>query len=713
MPFSVVNGPSGYLIGKVFRGLSGCMKRKAALILLSLVWAVSLATKSLRAQFNFKERSCQAVQTTESITIDGKLDDPAWAAASIATDFTDYKTDNLALEQTLVRVIYDNQYIYVGFECLEPDPNAIQATERKYDRPLRGDDWVSVQFDTYHDHRSYYSYTTNPLATRYDQRSGIFRGGGRRSGGSDASWNNEWWEVACTIAEDRWFAEMKIPIGNMNFIREDNVVWGVNFQRGEKGRQEDGQWCYYPSRMSSARHFGVMTGLNLSQITVPLRPKVEYYISNTNSFRQGAQDFSTGADVTMRLNSQVVSTFTINPDFGQVEADPDTIELRDTERFLEERRPFFREGAEIFNTPVNIYYSRRFVDIEGGAKMTGNGKNWAFGALDLQGEIDRDGTYRKGNYGVGRFIYNLGENSNIGMVATSSEQEDGYNRVGGFDTQLYLNEDTSITAQFLSMCDSEGIETDDHIDRSAYALESAIRGGTKPWFFSLTYRDITRGFKPDLGFISRRNIRGPSTWINYREDYAEGPIKNFSLRSNITYYENNEKTTTIRDFDENIEVTLRNELQFQYSRQDQFHFPYQNRADRFEISYNEVDRWNSIKGGYTKGVFSAERYDEFSLEKPIKITDRLTTTIRGNYRVSQPETGNHEQWLWRWATEYSWAEKGRIKLTAEDTSEKRNNLTLLITWPIREDLDFYILYNDYLADGIEEQGAFAKLVYRF
>lgn len=97
----------------------------------------------------------------------------------------------------------------------------------------------------------------------------------------------------------------------------------------------------------------------------------------------------------------MTGALTINPDFGQVEADPDTIERRDTERFLRERRTFFREGSELFRTPLNIYYSRRLTDIGAGAKITGQGKTWALGLIDVQGEIQREDKPFSGNYHAG------------------------------------------------------------------------------------------------------------------------------------------------------------------------------------------------------------------------------------------------------------------------------------------------------------------------
>ena len=117
-------------------------------------------------------------------------------------------------------------------------------------------------------------------------------------------------------------------------------------------------------------------------------PRLRTYASATYDFESDSTEFSTGPDVGMRLNSELTSAFPLNPDFGQVEADPDTIELRETERFLRERRTFFREGSELFDTPVNIYYSRRFEKIDAGGKVTGQGDTWALGLVDVQGDID-------------------------------------------------------------------------------------------------------------------------------------------------------------------------------------------------------------------------------------------------------------------------------------------------------------------------------------
>jgi len=658
-------------------------------------------------------KSVAAARADAPIIIDGVLDEPGWAEAQIATDFINYRTERPAIEQTLVRILYDDENVYIGFECLEPEPEKIVAFGRKYDQKLDGEDRVEVRLDTFHDLRSAYIFAVNTLGTRYDARMGIFRspGGGRRE--YDDSWGCDW-TVACTVAQDRWFAEIAIPIANLLFPQKDNVAWGCNFRRVEHGRQESSYWCYRNSQARYPREFGVLTGLDLANVKVDGDPAFETYVSTTYDLETDSTEFSTGLDVGMRLNSELTSAFTINPDFGQVEADADTIELRDTERFLEERRTFFREGSELFATPINVYYSRRLGEIDAGGKVTGQGRTWALGLIDVQGEIERNEKTFSGNYHVGRYIQNLGAHSHVGGIWTSSFREDGRNVTGGLDSRIFFDSTTSLTTQFLGLTDSEGIETDDVVDEDAYAAYAGLSGGTQPFWWRLDFRDITRGFQPDLGYVPRRDIRGPGSFLNYRKNLDDGSFKWVSIGSDIDYYEDSNHDTSLRDFTEWFGTCLRNEIELWYYRADRFHAPYQNWYDRFRIEYNEeVDRWESVSFSVERGVYETEPYTGYSLEKPQRITDRLVTTLSGDYRRYSDREDDDVTWLWRSVTQYNFPWNSRVKFTAEQTSEGRHNLTMLFSWPVRKDIDLYLLWNDYETDEADVNSAFFKAVYRF
>ncbi|MHC4206188.1 MAG: carbohydrate binding family 9 domain-containing protein [Planctomycetota bacterium] len=591
-------------------------------------------------------RSVAAVRTDTAPVIDGKIDESCWSLANIATDFTDYRTENLAVEQTFVRVLYDDINMYIAFECLEPEPERIVAMERKYDQSLHEEDSVEIRLDTLDDRRSAYVFAVNTLGTRYDARTSLF------DYRDDDTWGCDW-TAACTVAEDRWFAEIAIPIGNIFFERKDGMVWGANFRRREKGMQESSYWCYRSSQARYPREFGRLTDLDIAKAKLDRSPAFETYASATSDFEANSNKGSTGLDISMRLNSNMISAFTINPDFGQVEADPDTIELRDTERFLRERRTFFREGSELFKTPLNIYYSRRLIDIDAGAKVTGQGRKWSLGLINVQGEIEREDELFDGNYHVGRYIHNIGGESHIGGIWTTSHRSsEGNNFTGGLDTKIYFDSTTSFSAQFLGLNDSEGIETDGDVDDNAYALYTSVGGGTQPLWWRVDFRDISRGFQPDLGYIPRRNIRGPGTFVRYRDYPEEGPFKTVSAYSEIDIYENNEHDTVLRDFYEGAGVCFHNEVEVSYYRSDRFHDPYQNWFDRIKVEYNEeVDIWESVSTGIEKGVFEETPYKEYFVEKPMRITDRLVTTFNGNYR-EQDENGDEDIWLWRYRQVY-------------------------------------------------------------
>ena len=651
-------------------------------------------------------RCLRARRTEQPPVIDGCLDDPCWEAAHSTTGFTDYRSEEKASEQTIVRVLYDDENIYVAFECIEPHPEQIIAVERKYDQSLQDEDRVEVRFDTFRDRRRAYIFTVNTLGTRYDARIGLFD--------YDDSWGCEWF-AAAEVGENRWFAEMAIPIGNMLFQRKNNVEWGVNFRRVEKSKQESSYWYFPHSQASSPQHYGVLTNLDLAGAEVDCEPAFETYVSGNADLHQSSNTFSTGVDVSMRLNSNYVSAFTINPDFGQVEADPDTIELRDTERFLKERRTFFREGSELFETPMNIYYSRRLTDIQAGAKVTGQSRKWAMGMVNVRGDIQREGLQPRGNFNVGRMIYNVGDSSHVGGIWADSRRSGGSNTSGGLDSRLYLNETMSVTAQMLGLRDSNGIEPDGKVDRDGHGLYTSLGGGTQPFWYRFHYRDISRGFKPDLGYIPRRDIRGPGSYLQYRKNLADSFVRWYSVTSDIDYYRDGKNNTKLRDFEERAGVCFQNEIELWYARGDNFHAPFENRYDQFKLEYNEErDMWDSFSVGFERGVYETEPYHEYFLDKPSRITDRLVTTVTGNFRVKDQRAGGDENiWLWRSVTQYSFVWNARIKLTLEQTSEDRHNVTVLFSWPVKRTTDFYVLFNDYGSAEEDVRAVFVKLVYRF
>ncbi len=683
-------------------------------------WTTARATAQPDNQREPASPTMPAVRAEEPPMLDGRMDDPCWANAPEVSGFTEFKTEKPAVEQTRVRLLYDDRFIYVFFTCLEPEPEKILASVRKYDRKLRGDDYVELILDTFHDRRGKYVFMTNTLETRYDARGDVF------------GWNPSWdcdWKVACQVEKDRWCAEMAIPIDAMHFNKGENITWGVNFHRSEKGREEESFWSFHPDYVLAARACGDLVALNLSKVPVNRRPQFEAYVSGTYSQLAGNTETATGIDTSMRLTPHIITDFTVNPDFGQVEADADDIKLRDTERFLPERRAFFKEGAELFSTPFTVYYSRRFFDIDWGAKITGVGDGWRFGLIDVKGNIRRGGTAREGNYTVARVIRNVGESSHLGAILANSDRDDGYNRTGGLDAKLRLTDYMSWSSQALGLWDAEKVTYVDEegeeytvVERhDGYAAFTKLSYDRQPLEWRVALMDISKDFVPDLGFIRRRDLRGGSLDITLEDDVNEGTLKKWFLDGEFDFHQDHMGNTTLRDYGLAAGLHFRKRIKISVSRSEEYHRPYNNNRTSVHLAYNLEDPWHSISGTYTHGCFQEVPYDQVSIDKPFRIGKRFTSSFKANHRWEYPKGVDEEGydledrtiWLWRWVSEYTFKWDARTKLTIENTNQNRHNITLFFSWYPDDSTDFHIVATAARSGEESEHGIFTKLVKRF
>lgn len=361
--------------------------KKIALLILSLFFILSGLFSTLLAQDVATQstsenssaaitRSLRAIKATNSnpITLDGNLDEEIWMEVPAATDFIQrFPNDgNPATEKTEARVIYTEDAIYVGARAYDSSTDSIAATLFRRDGSAYSD-WFYVNIDSYDDNRTGFSFAVNPKGVRKDIL--IFD-----DNDEDIRWDAVW-EAATSINDDGWTVEMRIPLSQLRFNTsnsDDETSWGINFQRRIARNEEISFWSPTPQNESGfVSRFGELRGIR--ELESPRRFEVRPYAS-TNLIREpgnGSNPFhehndwngSVGADLKYGITPDLTLTATINPDFGQVEADPAVINLTAFEIFFQEQRPFFLEGNEIFqfgNTrtfnsygnPIT-FYSRR------------------------------------------------------------------------------------------------------------------------------------------------------------------------------------------------------------------------------------------------------------------------------------------------------------------------------------------------------------------
>lgn len=328
--------------------------------------------------------SAVAVRRQGRIVLDGKLDDAAWVAASPITEFTQLDPDEgkLPSERTEVRFVFDDDALYIGAKMYDK-AGAAGVTTRLVRRDASFDsDFLQIVIDAYHDHLSRAFFEVNPSGSQAD-----------RIGLGNSCCDNSWdpiWEVATRIDADGWTAEMRIPFSQLRFSRELRQTWGLEVRRFIKRREEEDDWSFWhKNEAGGPSRFGHLEGLTIQSSSSHL--ELMPYASAKSSALAASADtpFDThgrpamrgGLDLRYRVTSNLTLNATINPDFGQVEVDPAVLNLSAFETFFPEKRPFFVEGAQVFDfgsfscnfcsnvEGMQAFYSRRVGRAPTGASL--------------------------------------------------------------------------------------------------------------------------------------------------------------------------------------------------------------------------------------------------------------------------------------------------------------------------------------------------------
>ena len=292
----------------------------------------------------------EAARAEGPLHIDGRLDEPDWPRAKPHTDFTqrDPNEGQKITEETEVRVLYDDDSIYIGARLADSHPKAIKALLGRRDSQLASDSFT-VYLDCYNDKRTGFYFGVSAGGTLSDGT--LFN-----DDWDDDSWDGIW-EAKTARDEKGWTAEFRIPLSQLRFKQEDEARWGVNFARTITRTNEYAQASLKPKKESGfVSRFLPLVGLQ------GLKPKSRLLVtpyatakSHTaeavpgDPFNDGRRDQGAmGVDIKLGLGSNLTLDATVNPDFGQVEVDPAVVNLTDVESFFQEKRPFFIEGSSIF-----------------------------------------------------------------------------------------------------------------------------------------------------------------------------------------------------------------------------------------------------------------------------------------------------------------------------------------------------------------------------
>ncbi len=679
--------------------------------------------------------------------IDGRLDDEMWRSAALITEFVQQAPlDGApATEKTEVYVAYDSRNIYFAFYAHYEDPSIMRANRVDRDQaPM--DDLMTVYFDTFMDQQRGYDFDVNGYGVQGD---GIISAGGR--GGpiprADRSWD-ALFDSGGQIVEDGFTAEMAIPFKSLRYPSRERDIphrWGFQIVREVKSKDRENQVWAPMSRDESSffAQMGVLEGMvNLSSSRnieiLPTFTTIEHGTIDETvpGFAHTATDPDAGVNVKYGVTSNLTADFTVNPDFSQIESDRAQIEVNQRfPLFFPELRPFFLEGAEMFDVPgrVRFVHTRTIVDPDYGAKLTGKIGAMSIGVMaandaapgKVEDELD-PAFDRSAQTFIGRARYDLYAESNIGAIFTDREFLDGYSRLLGVDGNFRMSPTIAGAIRGFGAwnVDSDGAER-----RNGHVLDARLRqnGRNVDWFASAY--EITPNFATDVGFVRRTDERRLNGNIGYRF-WPNGRIVNWGPR--IRVMQNWDFDGDVQD--ERLGLSLNFSLAGNiglggnYDREMERFGGIDFNKTRFSARANVNSRSYSFGGNFGVGdeiLFTSDPQlgHEFrwSVNGQVRPTTSLSTRLSLNAtRLTVDGVQEFDVKILRATSTYQATEKlGFRNITEFNSLDRELDFNLLATYRINAGTVFFVGYDDHYqqadliegdrdGDGIDERLFFTK-----
>jgi uncharacterized protein DUF5916/cellulose/xylan binding protein with CBM9 domain len=466
-----------------------------------------------------------AVWTDRPVIVDGVLDEAVWTQAPPATGFVqaDPNEGQPATEQTEVRVAFDAANLYIAALCRDSQASGIVVNTIRKDFADRDQDMFEVLLDTFADRRNGFVFVTNAAGARADTQ---MANEGREV---NPSWDAVWWVNARTTA-DGWTAEFRIPFNTLRFRGGDARIWGINFARRVRRKNEVSYWSPVTRAFTIYRASleGDLAGLPPLRTgrNLRIKPFVLGGAVRGDGERRFARDLSGGLDVKVGVSPSLTLDITAKPDFAQAEADEQQVNLTQFSLFFPEKREFFLENSGIFyfgDIPRNarnpsrfrppeedllLFFSRRIglgddgrqEPLYGGARMTGRAGGFLIGAMTMQSErhAGKPGT----NYTVARVRRELFGSSDVGAIVLSREPAGGvadFNRVAGVDANFRFFRGLSING-FGARSSTPGTAGNQNAGKASIGWEDSLKR------LQTSIMTTGEGFRDDVGFVRRVGV---------------------------------------------------------------------------------------------------------------------------------------------------------------------------------------------------------------
>jgi hypothetical protein len=625
------------------------MKVTCTLFCTSLI--LSLVTVELFAQ---KTIHASALMTAPNI--DGIFETEVWYGADSAFDFIQMepKPGESATESTSAWFGYDDKNIYVVFKCYQRSP--VIAKNQSRDALSKNDDEVGLIIDTYNDNRTGYGFIINPLGTQIDFK--INDDGNT----IDLNWDTEW-KCACANFKEGWCAEIMIPFNSLKF-KKGFDTWGVNFGRVIRSGFETVYWTGPLTNDFRISQGGKVTGLNAAGNKMQLTFFPYLSILKTTGEKLKAD---CGGDIKWQITPNVSLNGTINPDFATVEADQVQINLTRYELSYPEKRLFFQEGNEMYNTRFRTFYSRRIQDIDFGERLNGKIGGYQFNILNVRTpEIPDDSAHYF--FTAASIKRDILKSSNIGLIAVDKSGNDTYTRSLSLDYTLNLGKTWYLTGQFV------GSTPGDFWSHSAWFMRFARENNI--YHYHIRYNNVGSNFRENVnqtGFITDDDRREIDFEGTYKFWIKNKIFEYINVGSNNNIFWSQKGVLRSWNTDNTIGVYFSNRISLGYNYNNEYKLyekGFYNFRHEIMLGYN-TEEWSNIQTGFSTGRNFDRDFYLYSGSFRLKPIQNLSLEYSASYLRFVPDLDSSSTFINVLTVNYNFTNDLWIKLFAQNSTGKK------------------------------------------
>ena len=664
--------------------------------------------------YGYGQRIMEVLPVKTLPAIDGRYDDID--SILIGYNFIQLEPQNgdTSLSKTKIIVMQNETAMYFGIACFQEVP--VTAKIQVRDKFAQSDDGISVILGTFNDNRNAFCFALNPLGTQTDSR---IMDDGRTI---DYNWDTQW-NSSAQIYDWGWFVEMVIPFNSIKF-KKNKTNWQINFRRMVREQSEISYWAKNVTEEYKISASGQLLKVNpkATENTILLIPYgMGKVITSNANWDNYIFENQFGGDILWQISSNLTSNITVNPDFATVEADEDVIDLTKYEIQYPEKRVFFQEGNEMYQTRLETFYSRRVGDIAGAIKLTGKAGKTNINFINAFDKNSVDSSGHKPMYTAFRMKRDILKSSSLGFTATNKLI--GNRMISTFSPDYVLNLGSlwKLTGQYVAAIDNWNVL------RNTGYVRFAAENNFFHWHIRYSYFD-GEGLKDilnEIGYLKDDNRNEFDSDVSYKWWIKKPVFKYIKFSTANRIYWNDDFSKFMSwNINESVRFFFTNKLNLDLKYNNEYRYITSENTDYYNFYYSATLGYNTEAYNHAQLMLRKGRSfgsDYFSIETglQLKVLDKIAIEVKPQYIQFSPETIDFKtSFISSLSTTYNFTNNLWIKVICQNnTSIDKIYVYGLFGWRFKPPfgyLYFIVNHTEYMDSFGEFQNkyiGFLKLTY--